>query len=171
MQKKSDFIRKRLIGEIEVTLPEPPDVSQIANYELPKEKQKWKPNRIPKDFDSWADEDQIDFISRELRIRENGYWFFNNGKIEYLTGIHYFYLTYWSLPEGLPIFIDADRDFFYFWEYCVKDPQCFGMLDVENRRGGKTAKSTCILYEFASKTFNVNCGIQSKTNGDGKGCF
>lgn len=171
MQKRSDFIRKRQVGELLITLPEPPIESQIANYNLPQKEQKWKSTPIPRDFDRLPYEEQLTFIRKELRIREEGYWFYNNGNIEYLTGIHYFYLTYWYLPEGLPIFTDADRDFFYFWDYCVKDPQCFGMLDIENRRGGKTAKSTCILYEYASKTKNVNCGIQSKTNTDGKAVF
>ena len=169
--KINEFIRERKIGELTVMLPEPPIESEILNFELEQKKQKWKPTKIPSDFDRLPFEEQITFIRKELKIREEGYWFYNNGNIEYLTGIHYFYLTYWHLPEGLPRWTDGDRDFFYLWDYCVKDPQCFGMLDIENRRGGKTAKSTCILYEYASKTKNIQCGIQSKTNGDGKAVF
>lgn len=169
--KKNDFIRERNIGEITIILPEPPDESEIANYGMDKSKQRFIPKKVPKDFDEWTTEQQLFFIKKELNIREQGYWFFNCGRKEYITGVHYFYLTYWHLPEGLPRFTDADRDFFYFWDYCVKDHQCFGMLDIENRRGGKTAKATCILYEFASKMKNVQCGIQSKTNSDGKGVF
>ena len=167
----NNFLRERVIYGLTVHLPEPPDISQFANYDLPQRDQKWRPKAVPKDFDQWPHENQIAFIRKEVKIREEGYWFLNNGNLEYITGIHYFYLTYWHLPEGLPKFTDADRDFFYFWDECVRDNQCFGMLDVENRRGGKTAKSTCILYEYASKMNNVNCGIQSKTNGDAKGVF
>lgn len=171
IQKRTDFIRDRKLWELDVQLPECPIESEIANYDLPQEDQMWRPKSIPRDFDRLPYEDQVDFIKKELKIRKDGYWFYNNGNIEYITGIHYFYLTYWYLPEGLPRFTDGDRDFFYFWDECVKDDQCFGMLDVENRRGGKTAKSTCILYEYASKTKNIQCGIQSKTNGDGKIVF
>lgn len=169
--QRSNFVRERKLGEFTIILPEPPVETEIANYDLEQPKQKWKPSKIPADFDRLPYEQQLAFIKKELKIREEGFWFYNNGNIEYLTGIHYFYLTYWHLPEGLPRFTDGDRDFFYLWDYCVKDPQCFGLLDIENRRGGKTAKSTCILYEYASKTKNVQCGIQSKTNGDGKAVF
>ena len=171
IQKRTDFIRDRVIMGMDIKLPEPPIESQIANHELPQKDQRWIPKKVPKDFDYLPQPEQIAFIKNELKIRKEGFWFYNDGKIEYLTGIHYFYLTYWHLPTGLPMWIDADRDFFYFWDMCVADNNCFGMIDIEDRRAGKTAKSTCILYEFASKTKNVNCGIQSKTNKDGRDVF
>lgn len=173
IQSRTQFVRERVIEKLPTILPEPPPEDQIMNYGLPQKDQKWRPNGLPKEkeFDKLPADEQLILIRKELKIRKEGFFFYNNGRIEYLTGIHYFYLTYWPLPEGLPMFTDADRDFFYFWDECVRDNSCFGMLDIENRRGGKTAKSNCILYEFASKMKNVNCGIQSKTAPDGKGVF
>lgn len=139
---QSEFVTERQIGEIKVLLPNPPeDITQILNYE---EKvlanQKWKPPRIPtdKELKDLPSNERIEFIRRELDRRTNGVFFFNHGGIEYLTGKHYFYLTYWRAEGvGLPDFRDADRDFFYAWEEVEKDTQCFGLAYYTNRRQGK----------------------------------
>lgn len=173
---QSEFVTERQIGEIKVLLPNPPeDITQILNYE---EKvlanQKWKPPRIPtdKELKDLPSNERIEFIRRELDRRTNGVFFFNHGGIEYLTGKHYFYLTYWRAEGvGLPDFRDADRDFFYAWEEVEKDTQCFGLAYYTNRRQGKTMTSTSILYEFASRNKEVHCGIQSQTNKDAKNVF
>lgn len=173
---QSEFVTERQIGEIKVLLPNPPeDITQILNYE---EKvlanQKWKPPRIPtdKELKDLPSNERIEFIRRELDRRTNGVFFFNHGGIEYLTGKHYFYLTYWKLEGvGLPDFRDSDRDFFYVWEETERDKDCFGLALYTNRRQGKTAVSTSILYEFASRNKEVHCGIQSQTNKDAKNVF
>jgi hypothetical protein len=171
MQKPHEFIRERKIGEHTIMLPEPPAAKHIANYSLPQKEQKFIRTELPKDFRRLDPEKRKEFIRKEWDKRLNGYWFYNNGMIEYITGMHYFYLNWWYINTGYPIYIDCDRDFFYFWKMCEDDPVCDGMVYITNRGEGKTVKSICILYEPISRKYNVQAGIQSKTEGDGKKIF
>ena len=192
----SDFKLKRKIGEIEVTLPKPPPAKEIANYGIPDEEQMFPLpdqdmvrdiDRELKNEDPQLTKDQMDFVKEEWRRRREGFWFYNNGNIEYLTGLHYFYLSAWKIPvqkkvkQGngfimkkatwYPSFTDSDRDYFYFWNHCVMDPLCVGMIHVTNRRDGKTHRANCTNYELVSRTKDVKSAIQSKTNPDGKAVF
>ena len=78
-----------------------------------------------------------DYRNQEWDRRLNGLWFMNGGKVTYLTGLHYFYLTHWKIDVGYPDFRMTDLYFFYFLEYCVQDPNCLGMIEVTKRRQGK----------------------------------
>ena len=163
---KNEFIRERNIGEYLVTLPEPPPLKEIHNYGLKTKDQKFPIIQPPKNYDLLFGDEQKKIQLSQWTYRENGMWFYNNGNIEYVTGLHWFYLTHWYIDTGLPKFIDADRDFFYLWDYVVNKKNCFGLATIENRRAGKTFRGTCILYEGTSKTKEVHSGIQSKTNED-----
>jgi len=179
---QSEFITERQIGEIKVHLPKPPeDTTQILNHDVKSthgailsKLQKWTPPYIPtdKELKDLPSNERIDFIRRELDRRTNGVFFYNNGGIEYITGKHYFYLTYWRMEGvGLPHFRDSNRDFFYVWDEVEKDKDCFGLAYYTNRRDGKTSVATEIIYEYASRTKEVHCGIQSQTNKDAKNVF
>jgi len=162
-----NFERVRTIGEMEVTLPEPPKWTKIANYDKPKVQQKFtytpQPNRNEEPTDA--------FLEQEYQRIQQGYWFFNYGKLEYITGYHYFFLNYWTDRGKQLVFIDAQRDAFLWWDAIEKNPNfAFGIL-VSNRRFGKTVWGTCITYiRTATRKFQY-AGIQSKTNADGKGVF
>lgn len=170
-QRPSEFIKERVVGQHKITLPSPPAMKDIANYSLPQNKQKFIRTELPKDFKSWTKEDRKIFIAREWDRRLNGYWFYNNGNIEYITGLNYFYINWWRINTGYPMFIDCDRDFFYVWDMCEKDPKCDGLVYITHRGEGKTYKSTCILYDPTSRRDNVQSGIQSKTEPDAKKIF
>jgi len=163
------------VGEYTFNLPKPPNSPEkIMNWNLSKREQKWhRPFDIPtdKEFDSWTIDEQKKFMAREVDRRINGFWFYNNGNIEYLTGHHYFFLVYWKLPEGYPIWKDTDRDFFHLYDYIEYKDDCYGMLHLTNRRDGKTAKSMAILFNTISIYEESNGGIQSKTNKDAKEIF
>ncbi len=184
-----DFATTRPIGDITVTLPSPPPKKYIDGYGLSKKNQRFT-RQIPDNqvFAFWSQEERKEFIEREWKRRTDGYWFFNNGNLEYITGLHYFYLCYWKfpvveeieLPNGkkgkrkrlwLPTFTDSDRDYFYYWDHCNKDPDCYGMIHITNRRDGKTYRGTCTMYEVISRTPEALGGIQSKTGTDGKKVF
>jgi hypothetical protein len=171
IQKPSEFQRKRLIGEIEVTLPEPPKKEDILYHDLPREEQYFRPVEIPNKFDSLPKNERVDFMTTEFRKRMNGVWFYNNGTIEYITGTHYFYTGSWKIDVGLPEFRDSDRDLHYLWKYCEDDNDCFGLAYFTNRRSGKTVVGTSLIYEYASRNEESICGIQSKTSKDGKSVF
>lgn len=159
--------------ELYYTTPEVPKNSDIDGYDLPKKNQKfirWKPP-IDREFDLLTDDEQGRIITFVLDKREGGHFFYNNGEITYITGIHWFYLTFWRLDVGIPDYRRSDRDYFYFWDVCVEDIRCYGMTDMENRRGGKTERANCIVYEYVSKSADVHGGIQSKTDADAKKVF
>lgn len=109
-----------------------------------------------------------DYRNQEWDRRLNGLWFMNGGKVTYLTGLHYFYLTHWKIDVGYPSFRTTDMFFFYFLEYCVQDPNCLGMIEVTKRRQGKTMRAGAFLFELTSRSKNKNAGIQSKTFDDAR---
>jgi hypothetical protein len=171
MQKPKNFIRERVIGGYTITLPEPPAAKDIANFYVKQENQKFTRTELPKDLRKWEPEARKDFILKEWEKRLNGYWFYNNGNIEYITGAHYFYLNWWYINTGYPMFVDADRDFFYFWKMCEDDPKCDGMIYITRRGDGKTVKAISAVYEPIARKYNVQAGIQSKNEPDAKKIF
>lgn len=166
--------KNRLTGELEYV--------GVIKKSIKQEKQMWQRIELPPDWDKRrkAEEKQqsIDpeFFDAELeKIREThwryrlcGLWFMNNGTPTYITGSYYMYLNWCSIDIGHPYYRDTDRRFYYVWEYCVEDPRCAGLVDIERRRMGKTYKSGSILLDRASLHKNHHGGIQSKTNEDAK---
>ncbi len=139
--------------------------------------------------------DEIDFIKRCWWHRMNGYWFMNNGKPTYITGWHWMYLNFWYMPDvagGHPLYRDADRKEFLFFDYSYKTKEtfveidsdgfamtdrygnyvmkempnrvCYGVVEPKNRRAGDTSKGLCIGNEIASRTLGTDgFGIMSYT--------
>lgn len=171
IQKTKDFVRERIIGQHTILLPEPPISKDIANFNLPQKDQKFIRTELPKDFKNWEKDARRKFIAQEWDRRLNGYWFYNNGNIEYITGLNYFYINWWQINTGYPMFIDCDRDFFYVWDMCERDAKCDGLVYITGRGTGKTFKSTVILYDPTSKRKSVQSGIQSKTESDARKIF
>lgn len=117
-------------------------------------------------------EEHVTFIKREWDRINNGYWFYNNGEATYITGLHYFYLTYWTLEDGnTPDYRDVDRRYFYFQDYCEKIPQCFGVIRIKKRREGATSQATCYLVWKSMTQRKSFCGIVSKTGKDASDAF
>jgi hypothetical protein len=170
---------------IEVRLPKQPAPSSIVGYGLPPDKQKWKRPSIPQklfelnknpkillqdkatilkdDPEYYAEE--IEFIEREWDRRINGVWWYINGKATYIPGCFYFYLCYWHLERGYPIYRDRDRKFFIFAEFVENDDKCFGFIYPKHRREGATTKAACWNYEYVSRQRRARGGIQSMTDG------
>lgn len=161
------FERTRTIGDITVHLPAPPKLETIDNYRVAIKEQKFQYTKQPKRNEEPTEE----FLAQEFERINNGYWFFNNGNLEWITGYHYIFLNYWSDRGKQLLFIDAQRDAFYWWRQIEADPNiAFGNL-ITNRRFGKTVVGTFITYiRSATRKFQY-AGIQSKTNTDGKGVF
>lgn len=125
-------------------------------------------NRNPK----WTDQ-QLAFIEREFdRCKFDGYWFMNNGKPTYITNIHYFYLVYYVLENGLkPEYRDTDRRFFYFFSYCLSKPFIRGIARMKKRREGATSQVCCWLLWRAIFHSESRCGIISKTGEDAQDAY
>jgi len=156
------FERKRMCGEISVELPAPPLFRSIANYDKDKSNQKFQYIDVPLDYEELDDDEQGEIALREYDRIKNGYWFFNNGNLEYITGYHYAFLTYMVIDGEKPLFTDAQRDFFYVWDAVEKDPSCFGLCLTTPRRWGKGEVSIIIAYLRTILNQFSHCGIQSK---------
>lgn len=119
----------------------------------------------------YVDNDCEQFRAQEWHRRLCGMWFYNNGIPTYITGEHYMLMNWWPMDDGYPEYRNADRKRYYVLEYCVEDPRCAGMVDVANRRSGKSYRGALFLYNYVSRTSNANGGSQSKTDGDIKKLF
>jgi len=117
------------------------------------------------------DERLEEYKKQEWDRRLNGFWYTNNGKPLFLTGLHYLYLQWWSIDIGYPKFRIPDLEKFYFMDYCIQDPLCMGMLEVTKRRFGKSFVAGLFVSEYITRTKMTNGGIQSKTGSDAKKFF
>lgn len=121
------------------------------------------------------DEEQAKWVAREIARIDNGYWFFNKGKKQvptYITGLHYFYLNYWTLESGdKPDYRDCDRRWFLYYDEVRNRTSKKGVIRIKKRREGATSQASCSLYYRAVRYKNSNCGIVSKTDTDAKDVF
>lgn len=67
-------------------------------------------------------EKEIEYIKHVWWYRVNGYWFFNDGKPTYITGRHFMFLNFFTMPdvrdnEGKPEYRDRHRREFLFRDY------------------------------------------------------
>lgn len=177
-------------------IPPPPRYTDIDNYNLPKEKRKFTPIKFPEvepiyengiitatRFKGLSDEEEDELLTKIYKYRTEGYWFYNGDKLEYITGDHWYYLNVVTMPVkskrngvlskkiGKPMFIDADRDFFYFWRKVELDMRSFGMIFVTSRRKGKSFKALSILLNAATSNVEAGCGIQAQRETIAKSLF
>ncbi len=158
----------RKIGELLVDMPPvPKDITTIMNYGLLKKDQMFQYTEQPKRGQEPSDE----FIAQEAERIANGIWFFCNGNLEYITGTHYFLLNYWKDKGKQMVFIDAQRDFYLWWEAIEKNKNLAGGNLITNRRFGKTVNGTCVVYKRTATVGDRVGGMQSKTSKDGKKVF
>lgn len=164
---------KMVISDLGVILPKPPkDKSKILFSDLPKKEQYWRRPELPiisPDNVEAYDE----FIKEEFRRRVEGIWFMNNGKPVYLTGNHYFALTYFRMLDDGDFmkFRYAQLKMFYHLEACIVDPRCLGQLFGKSRRTGFTYVILSILLNHSTMKRNNKLGMMSKTGTDGQEAF
>ena len=169
------------INGVNIALPSKPQ--KVHKRSSTKSEQYWEPfeypktlskiksifqwNQSPKEFKSnW-----VDYIEEEFDRREQGFWFYNNGKPTYITGTHYMYLQWTKIDVGHPDFREANRIFFIFWEACKADPRCFGMVYLKIRRSGFSFMSSSEAVNTATLAKDARIGILSKTGSDAKKMF
>jgi hypothetical protein len=139
-------------------------------------------DEVMKEWDNYEKkrkDDQPDFYNEKLEEfkkqewdrRLNGFWFMNNGKPAYITGLHYLYLQWWNIDIGRPKFRIPDLEKSYFLEYCIQDPLSMGMVEVTKRRFGKSFFAGIFLMEYVTRTKMTFGGIQSKTGKDAQKFF
>ncbi len=173
LPKYKGFNQEKRIGEYTIFLPDPPDLKLIANKDLPQEKQKFQRTLLPPDIQSWDSKSRFDFEAKEWKKRTEGYWFWNNGNLEYITGSNYLFINWWTVEGGIPIFTDAQRDLFLLWKFGVADnPKARGLIFLTARRFGKSHVGNCLSYDTITQLpERQHGGMQSKSNEDAKKLF
>lgn len=162
----------------------------LLNSEIPKE-QLWDRPSLPLDFKArrlkekniqrldllYIDPYLEDIRKREWRRRLCGVWFWNYNPIkkcselQYITGLNYFYITYWKFQGKFMDFRIEDMKFFYVVSYCMEDEKSLGTNEITKRKNGKTARAGCWGYERTSRLNNHHGGMQSKTDDDAEEAF
>ena len=157
---------------LNIVIPKKPRYKKdILYYNLPKKKQKWVRQDIPKGLTRDNATDYVDYIDEEFRRRRDGLWFYNNGVPTYITGSHYMFLQWSKIDIGYPDYRDANRTFFIFWEACKKDKNSYGMCFLKNRRSGFSYMASSEIVNQATQMYDSNFGLLSKTGADAKTMF
>ena len=139
--------------------------------EYPKELEKIKTVFDWKEYSSEFQEKWFDYIDNEFRLRDEGFWFYNNSNPTYITGAHYMYLQWSKIDVGKPDFREANRLFFIFWEACKADNRCYGMCYLKNRRSGFSFMASGETVNQATISSDARFGILSKSGPDAKKMF
>lgn len=151
-------------------------LSEILFADKPTLDQKWERQNLPAYYakkyavesklretnPEHRDEDLQPIRKLHWQRRLNGVWVMIKGNPVYLTGKHWYYMNWWSLDSGYPMFRENDRKVAYFWQYIVEDPFCGGIIESTKRKQGKTYRAACFQFEYISRVKNSLMGIQSK---------
>jgi hypothetical protein len=142
--------------------------------------------------------EEIKWIEEQWYYFLNGYWFYNNGKLTYLDGWHYTYLSHWKFSGGIvPEYRDRDRKWYHAVRYCYttterpaldefgrliwedkdsrrlsmvqgKSKVCLGYTDPKGRRAGDSNKHLLAQYMETITHFGKNSGIISSSGDHAK---
>lgn len=164
------FQQVRIIDGHEIILPPPPAKTAIPNWNKPVLRQKFQREEFPTEigFKNFPVKEQKKLFQYWFDCRYHGYWFFNCGELEYITGHHWTYLNCYFGDSGLPNYVDSDRDFFYVWDKAEKLSTCTGMIYATSRRDGKTQKALTIALNISTWRFQANVGFQGNVDKDGE---
>ena len=169
------------INGLAIALPKEP--KKLFKRSDKKENQYWERQELPQDLArinsifQWNDRPPlfknkwVDYIEEEFDRRELGFWFYNNGKPNYITGAHYMYLQWTSIDVGYPDFREANRIFFLYWEACKADNRCFGLDYLKIRRSGFSFMGSSECVNTGTLVRDSRVGILSKTGSDAKKMF
>ena len=165
------------IQNLKIALPSRP--KNIRKFDT----NKWEVTPYPKELDriktifDWRDypdsfkNKYIDYIEKEFKYREEGFWYYNKDVPTYITGTHYMYLQWSKIDVGKPDFREANRLFYIFWEACKADTRCYGMCYLKNRRSGFSFMASGETVNMATISSDARFGILSKSGPDAKKMF
>ena len=166
------------IGDLYIALPAQPPKEEIEGYGRPDNLQLWERAPMPselsriKTMDEWSEMPRefrqkfSPYIEEEFRRRREGFWFFNNGRPTYITGMHYMMLQWTKIDIGFPNYLAFQREIFLHMAACEADPRCIGQLYTKCRRSGYTNICSSVLLDEATQVKDKLLGIQSKTGKD-----
>ncbi len=148
--------------DVPVILPSKPKPSEFRNFGLPVEKQKFYRDEIPKDIFLKPKHEYDKFVDEQWHKRKNGEWWLIKGQEIYITGPCWLFLEWWEMEAGgRPDFRMEAVEWFWVWDHCLNDPNCFGMLDLKCRRLGDTEKALCAGWELTTRYRKSWFGMQN----------
>lgn len=155
----------RISGYI-VPLPMMPHFSEMRNYELPIEEQKFKRTEIPVPLlkRKVTTPDEEAFIRQEYHKFDNGEWWLIKGRPFYFTGDYYHFLNYWTVEDGSkPIFYEPQQKLYNLYWMLDHDPFCLGTALFKARRMRATEITIHRGYFQMFRYANKKMIMQSKT--------
>ena len=197
------------VGEHTFETPEIPPKKQILFWDKKKSEQYWRRadaiSDLPDYFLEWNESIEEDapltirdgkklralsvkdtkilreFRDREIRRRIEGVWFMNDGEPTYLTGNHYFNLTWFAMIKvdnyvepGSPygMYMQFQRDFFYFYEICKRTKYGRGGMVVKPKKTAVTmAMSSICLNEGTTRKQLLIRMMSTKQKDANASCF
>lgn len=176
MGVKKDDSRIVLLNEgmYSYTLPPMPPEHEIWFHDLPKNQQYWKtpankdfrwlnPDGTLKNPKKMPEREKIAYIEYWRDKWENGLWVMINGVPTYLNGYHVDHLIFNVFKSKFFMYLDAQRERFYFRELTDKDPICDGRLWVKCRRAGITSEQITHSIRVMISDFSNSIALQSDT--------
>lgn len=165
--------------------------SEILFDHLPLKEKKWRRTQLPAKWEQWMNEEtsgkKLDpkfthreadaFRAQEWKRRINGVWIALGNRHNrptqyvYLTGLAYFYHTWWNTDFGFPLFRLVYLEIFYLLQFAEDCPSLHGSALSTLRRLGKTAIAYCWLFDYCSRTRFAYGGSQAKVFKDAKEKF
>lgn len=166
-------------GLYKYELPPMPVEKDIWFYDLPKNQQYWKtpankdyrwlnPDGTLKNPKKMPEREKIAYIEYWRDKWENGLWVMINGVPTYLNGIHIDHLVFNVFKSKFFMYLDAQRERFYFRELTDKDPVCDGRLWVKCRRAGITSEQITHSIRVMISDFSNDIALQSDTHDKAK---
>jgi hypothetical protein len=160
-------------------LPPVPDDKHIWYHDVPKSEQFW---RTPhnKNF-KWLDQmgnirnvkqmderSRIEYIDYWRDKWENGLWIMINGEPVWLTGLHVEHLVFNKQKATPFMYMDAQRERFYFRDLTDRERLCDGRLWAKGRRVGITAEEVSHAVRVLNSDYLNHISCQSDTHDKAK---
>lgn len=156
-------------------LPSLPPERTIWYVDLPRHQQYWKTPHV-KNF-PWLDErgqlrnvkhmtekDRISYINYWRDVYEQGLWIMVDGEPTYLTGMHIEHLVFNKFEGNSFIYLESQRERFYFRDLTDKDILCDGRCWAKGRRVGITMEEVTQSIHVVNDDFGNHVNLQSDTH-------
>lgn len=163
--KYTDYETFANIGEYTVPFPKMPPKSQIINYGLPIEQQKFNYSYYEINGDKvyayqlkksiWnklSVSQQNEIATTEWHRRKYGCWYYIKGKTIYIPGNHYFFLNYFTFVDGSkPKFWDSQWFSFLLKDWAFHHKNILCEIKIKGRRGGGTAEDISCELDYTTR--------------------
>jgi len=173
------------IYEQKIVIPDPPNIRDVINYNVPTSKQKWEAQPSPLHlrqlekinvrkkngqsktakqvrYDSLTLEDHKYILGEYVKMWETGDWVMINGNLTWIPPDYYFFLSRWTVAGNKPLYIDSQRRWYLHWWHLDNKKDCYGLIEMTKRRDGKSSRMGQVGYKKSISGFEHNVGIQSK---------